>query len=70
MAADLEWTIFRPGGRIYDGRDRPLDVDLDRSPTLQSMSSIPRAALARLMVRAVADGLWIRQAPYPRPSRT
>lgn len=57
---DLEWTLVRPGGRLVDGPDGELRCDLERAST----GSTTRAAAATLIVRALADGLWIRCAPY------
>jgi uncharacterized protein YbjT (DUF2867 family) len=60
VGADLEWTLVRPGGRLRDGADGELRVDLERPST----GATSRAAVATLIVRALVEGLWIRQAPF------
>lgn len=58
--ADLEWTLLRPGGPLYGGRDGELRIN----PHRPSLAPTSRRAIATLLVRAVTEGLYIRRAPY------
>jgi putative NADH-flavin reductase len=60
LGSDLDWTVLRPGG-LTDGRTGHRVVD---SPTekLGGGGRVGRDDVAEVALRALVDGLWVRQA--------
>jgi putative NADH-flavin reductase len=62
VASELEWTLIRVPGLLVDGEGS--DVAVSFTPSRGPPRPAQRQAVARVMLDAVLERKWIRQAPY------
>jgi uncharacterized protein YbjT (DUF2867 family) len=62
VEADLEWTLIRVPGALVDGTGRDVEISFDWPTGMPT--SAQRHAVARVMLDAVVEKKWIRQAPF------
>jgi uncharacterized protein YbjT (DUF2867 family) len=62
VSADLEWTLVRVPGALVDGTGRDVEISLDWPRGMPVAAQ--RQAVARVMLDAVVEKKWIRQAPF------
>lgn len=68
-ASGLDWTLIRPAPFSAKPSAKPLEVHETVAPGL-ALTHVTREEVARAVVRAVAEGLWLRAAPFiGRPRR-